>query len=255
ITTAIIDGEAVVLDGAGVSRFSLLQRELNFDGSTRIELMAFDLLELDGKSVCDLPLLERKRLLQGLLERIPDRPRNLRYVEHLVGHGADAFAKSCAMGLEGIVSKRADRPYRPGRHGDWTKAKCVRADPFVVVGYTLQKDTDAIVGALVLGYYDEGKLVYAGRVGTGFSVAEARAMAEGLAAIRTQEPPAFAGTLTRQQRAGVVWIEPKVVAQVTWRDMTADGLLRHAAFEHLRVDKPAEEIARPAALARSDVAT
>jgi bifunctional non-homologous end joining protein LigD len=249
VASAIIDGEAVVRNGEGVSRFHLLQAELKQGTAARIDMMAFDLLHLNGRDVTVLPLTERKALLRQLLAIEPLPHGHLHYVDHMTGNGRNVLDRACVMGLEGIVSKRADRPYRSGRHGEWTKVKCVRSDPFVVVGYTTQKGTSAIVGALVLGFHDGDALVYAGRVGTGFTVDEARAMADGLAAIRSA-PPAFARQLNRLQRTGVTWIEPTLVAQVAWRDVTSDGLLRHATFEHFRTDKPSRDIHRPTAFQR-----
>jgi bifunctional non-homologous end joining protein LigD len=245
IASAAIDGEAVVLDERGVSRFQMLQAELKLGAAARIHMMAFDLLHLAGHDVTGLPLLERKTLLRHMLSSAPLPHGLLRYADHMTGPGGTILTNVCAMGLEGIVSKRLDRPYRSGRHADWTKSKCGQADPFVVIGYTEQKGTSAIIGALVLGYYVNRRLVYAGRVGSGFTVEEARAMADGLAAIAVSTP-AFARSLTPEQRTGVRWIRPRLVAQVAYRDVTADGIIRHATFKHFRTDKPAREIRRPA---------
>lgn len=245
IKSAALDGEAVVLDENGVSRFALLQAALGRADGAHVTMMCFDLMNLDGRNLTRLPLRERKAALAKLLATTPHAGR-IRYVDHLWGHGQRVLAKVCDMGLEGIVSKHAGRPYRSGRHGDWTKTKCIRSDPFVVVGYTTQKGTTAIVGALVLGFYEGGKLVYSGRVGTGFTLDEARAMAHGLGAIRAA-PPAFARQLSRDQLAGVRWIKASLVAQVAWRDVTPDGLLRHTTFQHFRTDKIAREIHRPSA--------
>ena len=158
------------------------------------------------------------------------------------------------MKLEGIISKRRDLPYRSGRNGDWTKSKCVMADPFVVIGYVPSKVGSGTVGSLVLGFYETGAIVYTGRVGTGFALAEARAMADGFRAIRRRTPP-LSQRLTREQRFGVAWVEPRLVAQITYRDVTADAVLRHAAFEHFREDKRPDEIVRPAPLFHAQART
>lgn len=243
---AALDCEAVVFDEAGVSRFGALQAELKQGRNARIALVAFDLLHLDGRTTCPLPLAERKARLERLISKA-DLPHGLlRFGSHMKGDGRAIFEAACKEGLEGIVSKRLDRPYRSGRTGDWIKVKCVRKDPFVVIGYVPSKAAMGIVGSLVLGFFAGKRLVYAGRVGTGFTVAEARAMADGLAAIRTASP-ALAKSLSREQRAGVVWVEPRLVAQVAYRDVTPDGNIRHATFEHFRSDKPASEIAAPTA--------
>ena len=248
VRSVAIDCEAVVLDANGVSDFSALQRELKKGAAARIQMMAFDLLHLDGRNLAASPLLERKAALERILGTgSPDG--RLRYSLHMSGDGAQILRNACEMQLEGIVSKRVDLPYRSGRKGDWTKSKCVMADPFVVIGYVPSKAADGIAGSLVLGFYEDGSLVYAGRVGSGFSIAEARAMIDGLRSIRRKAPP-LAHRLTREQRAGVEWIEPALVAQVAYRSVTADRVLRHATFEHFREDKRPLEIVRPAAFSR-----
>lgn len=162
----------------------------------------------------------------------------------------EILRNACTMGVEGVVSKRIDLPYRSGRNGDWTKSKCVMADPFVVVGYVPSKTASGIVGSLVLGFYEAGTLVHAGRVGTGFTLAEAHAMADAFAGIHVTSS-LLAKALTREQRAGVRWIEPTLVAQVAYRDVTEGQILRHAVFEHFREDKRPEEIGRPTSFARA----
>lgn len=245
-TSAAIDCEAVVIDARGVSNFSLLQAELKAGATSRIHMMAFDLLHLDGRDLAKLPLLDRKAALERLLSRAKSPSGLLRYSAHMAGDGRDVLRNACSIGLEGIISKRTDLPYRSGRNGDWTKSKCVMADPFVVIGYVPSKSGAGMVGSLVLGFYENGGIIYAGRVGTGFSLAEARAMAEGMRAIRRNTPP-LRQALTREQRAGVEWVTPKLVAQISYRDVTADRNLRHASFEHFREDKRPAEIIRPPA--------
>ena len=227
--------------------------ELKKGRDARIHLMAFDLLHLDGRDTSRLPLLERKATLAELIERAGRGNSLLRFSAHVEGDGVEILRNACNMGLEGIVSKQIDRPYRSGRYGDWTKSKCVMADPFVVIGYVPSKTAAGIVGSLVLGYYDKAEIVYAGRVGTGFTIAEARAMADALASIERKTAP-LKQSLTREQRAGVRWLRPRLVAQVTYRDVTSEAVLRHASFEHFREDKRAEEIVRPASFRRVDKA-
>lgn len=239
-----IDCEAVVFDKSGVSNFSGLQRELKSSRPANIVLMAFDLLHLEGASTSHLPLLVRKARLESLIKPLQKGKSLLRYSEHMTGDGLKLLERACSMQLEGIVSKRKDLPYRSGRQGDWNKTKCVSADPFVVIGFVTSKATPGLVGSLILGFYDAGALFYAGRVGTGFSRAEARAMAEGLAAIERKTPP-LKQPLTAQQSSGVRWVEPELVAQISYRDVTADSVLRHATFEHFRSDKRPVEIERP----------
>ena len=246
VRSAVIDCEAVVLASTGESDFSALQRELKNGAAARIQMMAFDLLHLDGRDLSTSTLEARKTALESLLRRRKLPHGLLRYSAHMSGDGGEILARACSMHLEGIVSKRIDLPYRSGRKGDWTKSKCVMADPFVVIGYVPSKAASGIVGSLVLGFYENGNMVYAGRVGSGFTIAEARAMVEGLAVIGVT-PPQLAKSLTRAQRFDVQWVEPRLVAQVTYRGVTADYLLRHATFAHFREDKRPIDISRPPA--------
>ena len=167
---AVIDGEAVVLGADGVADFHELRRE--FDGrSTRLHLQAFDLLALDGEDLRPLPLLERKGRLQALLA---GAPAVLVYVDHLTGSGARILAHACRMGIEGIISKRADSPYRSGRSTAWVKTKCQRSDTFVVVGFEVDKDRPRSLAGLHLAWRRGGKLLYAGSVENGIDDATAR---------------------------------------------------------------------------------
>ncbi len=245
VTSAILDGEAVVIDEDGRTSFSALQAALKTTARGRgaITLVAFDLLHRDGRDLTGLPLSER---IAQLGEVLGSRPADARVQASLTldGSGREVLAAACAMGLEGIVSKRLDRPYRPGRHGDWIKAKCARSSPFAVVGYVAEKTSPERVGSLVLAWQDGDLWRHAGRVGTGFSRKEAAAMWQGLQAIRRTQTP-LSGRLTASQGRDVVWLEPKVVAQVTYRDVTDDGLLRHATFDGLRTDIAPQDTAAP----------
>lgn len=245
----VLDCEAVALDEVGRSDFSLLQAEIDGKSTASIRLMAFDLLHVDGRDCRAETLVRRKAKLEALLGRSIQRNGRLHFVEHVVGDGRRIFDSCCEMGLEGIVSKRTDGPYRSGRNGDWTKSKCSNADPFVVAGYAPSQTGADLVGSLVLGFYDDGGLVYAGRVGSGFSLSEAHAMHCGFEAIRRSTPP-FAQGLTRQQCKDVVWLAPVLIAQVRYRSVTRDGLLRQASFTHFREDKRPEQIHRPKTLVR-----
>lgn len=241
VRSAVIDGEAIVQDAAGVADFAALTSELKSGRSSRIAFMAFDLLHVDGADLRDRPLLARKAALNSILS---GAVRLVRFSNHMAGDGSAILGKACAIGVEGIVSKRVDKPYRSGRGGDWVKAKCVMADPFVIIGYVPSTATIDAVGSLVLGYYDGPQLIYAGRVGTGFTAAAAAKLWQSLQPMRIAAP-ALASTLDRTQRAGVVWVKPALVARIEYRAWTDDRLLRHATYKGLRADKEAREIGAP----------
>lgn len=239
----LIDGEVVVQDGKGASSFTLLVDELKGGRSQKMLFYAFDLLFLNGHDTRPLPLPGRKELLATLLTKLP-KVSHLRFSQHFEEDGATLLAEVCKLGLEGIVSKRADRSYRSGRHDDWLKIKCILTDEFVIGGYTQSSAMEDAVGALLLGYFDRGAFVYAGRVGTGFSRATARSLWKELQRLaRTRSP--FAQKLTRDQSRDVVWVEPELVGQIEYRAWTADNLIRHATFRALREDKSAGEIGPP----------
>ncbi|WP_349370648.1 DNA ligase D [Salinarimonas sp.] len=241
---ALIDGEAVVEDERGVSDFAGLQAALKAGDTARVVFQAFDLLHLDGVDLAGAPLAERKRLLALLLDDAPAGGR-VRLSEHIAGDGEAMKRHACRIGLEGIVSKRADRPYSSGRGGDWLKTKCSARQEFVVAGYVPATNLRKAVGSLVLGVYEGEDLVHVGRVGTGFTEKEARALHEAIEAVHADAPP-FAEPLPRAAAAKVRWAKPELVAEIELRGWTADGLLRHASYKGLREDKDPREVAREA---------
>jgi bifunctional non-homologous end joining protein LigD len=246
--SAVIDGEVVVERADGVTSFTDLVAALEDGRSEAMSYIAFDLLFLDGADVRDAALSERKALLELLLKT--SRSKRLRYSEHFRTDGGALLAEACRLGLEGLISKRSDLPYRSGRRSDWLKSKCIAADEFVIGGYAVSTADSKAIGALALGAYDRGRLIYAGRVGTGFSHALARELYSSLKPLKQDAPP-FSTRLTALQKRGIVWVAPRLVGQIEYRSVTGDGLLRHASFQGLRKDKPAPSVALPSALRRS----
>ena len=182
VKTAYIDGELCGVRADGVTSFELMQQASDA-GYGGLVYFAFDLLELDGENVARLPLLERKERLAQLLR---DPPAGVVYSEHEGGDGEAFRRAACRHGLEGVVSKRTDRPYLPGDRGAWVKSKCLNRAEFVVVGWSDPEGSRHLVGSLLLGYYDpEGRLIYAGRVGTGMSVETLAMLHERLAPLAT----------------------------------------------------------------------
>ena len=243
---AILDGELVALAEDGVQDFQLLQNALRLGRPAHLVYYAFDLLHLDGRALRDLPLLERKKTLQRLMSGDAKAGDGsvIRYSEHFIGDGRELLAKACGAGLEGIVSKRVDEPYRSGRSRSWLKIKCSKRQEFVIAGFTDPAGARVGLGALLLGVYDDaGALRYAGKVGTGFddeTLIDLRSRLDKLERAATPFVAAPKGTVFR----GIHWVEPKLAGEVVFTGWTADGLLRHPSFKGLREDKPAGEIVR-----------
>ena len=240
VKAAVLDMEAVVLDGAGKSNFQAMQHALGDSGSRQsIQAYVFDLLYLDGKDLTGKTLVSRKNSLEILLKKSRD-VSYLHYSDHVVGHGAEMIAKSCSMGLEGIVSKLADAPYPGGRQKSWLKSKCIKRQEFVIIGYTATRTGPRAIGALHLGYNQNGEMKYAGKVGTGFGMKDARELYERLAKLSTKTP-AVKG-LSRKIHNAAHWVMPVLKCEVSFTEWTDDGHIRHPSFQGLREDKEPQEV-------------
>jgi bifunctional non-homologous end joining protein LigD len=239
--TALMDGELVSEDKEGVSRFSLLQQDLKDGRHDRMVDYVFDLLHCDGADLKMLPVPERKAALSRLLARARGA---VRLSESLTERGPALLKQACKMGLEGIVSKVADAPYRSGRGHDWLKAKCSDRQEFVVAGFAPSTADAHAVGALVLGVYDHGKLRYAGRTGTGFTHDVARALYRTLKARARNSSPLEPVPKEERGRRGPVWVEPKMVVEVDFHGWTHGDRVRQASFQGVREDKPAKSVVR-----------
>jgi bifunctional non-homologous end joining protein LigD len=231
----VVDGELVAFDSRGVTSFSRLQRR----GRERVAifLYLFDVLRLDGRDLRDLPLRERKsELRRGLRFHGP-----VRFNPHRNERGEELYREACRKGLEGIMAKRADSPYRSTRSSDWRKLKCHAEQELVIGGYTAPQGSRTDFGALLVGYWEDGKLSYAGKVGTGFDHHTLRDLGNRLRHLERDDPP-FADVHPIPR--GTHWVEPELVGQIAFTEWTRDGRLRHPRFLGLRDDKPARDVVR-----------
>ncbi|WP_324740893.1 DNA ligase D [Tsuneonella sp. CC-YZS046] len=232
--SALIDGEAVVRLPDGRTSFQALQGALK-DNPDIIEYFAFDLLELDGEDLTGLPLTARKERLAALIGAGTER---IHYSDHIVGSGEKLLDSFCGAGLEGVISKRADARYSGTRSGTWTKTKCIRRQEFVIVGW-LPSDKRRGFRSLLLGVNEDGQLRYAGKVGTGYTDDEIERLSAVMAPLERKTPTVEA---PRAAVRGAQWIEPRLVAEVAYTEVTGDGVLRHPSYLGLREDKKPEAV-------------
>jgi bifunctional non-homologous end joining protein LigD len=237
--SAIIDGEVVVYGSGGLPDFQQLRRELGAKRSARVRYHAFDLLYLDGYDLRGATYEDRKRLLQRLLK---DAPETFTYVEALEADGAEIFEKGCKLGLEGLVAKRLGQPYRSGRQESWIKLKCKKSETFPIVAFVEKLGVrPRKVASLYVGRRDEGKLLYAGKVRTGYTETTARELREKLDPLIRRSSPLD----VRVKKPKATWVEPAVEAEVEYGALTDDGLLREAVFKGVRHDLAVPRVRAP----------
>jgi bifunctional non-homologous end joining protein LigD len=239
----VVDGEIVAFH-EGVTSFSRLQRRMQLTDpaaarrtGVAVFLYVFDLLRLDGDDLRDLPLRERKaRLRRALSFHGP-----VRFTPHRNERGEEMFREACRKGLEGVIGKRADSPYRSTRSHDWLKLKCHAEQELVIGGFTAPKGSRTEFGALLVGYYEDGDLRYAGKVGTGFNRKALADLGRQMREVEQEEPPFVdVHPVPRSTR----WVRPELVAQIGFSEWTRDGRLRHPRYLGLRDDKPARDVVR-----------
>ena len=241
VDSAILDGELVSIRPDGLTNFQDLQNAIKKGNASRLVYEVFDLLFLNGEDYRTKPLLERKKRLEEVLREAQDP--SLMYSDHITKNGAEFLNQGCKTGLEGIISKRTDRPYRSGRSTDWLKIKCIQREEFIIGGYTSPSGARQKFGALLIGYYSpEGKLIYAGRVGTGFSDDVLKDLYLKMSTMKVSKSP-FVKPPSMVTK-GVQWIQPELVAQVEFSNWTEDGVLRHPSFQGLREDLAAQSVVR-----------
>jgi bifunctional non-homologous end joining protein LigD len=243
----IVDGEVVALERTATS-FSRLQQRLGVRhpgeellAAVPVSFYLFDVMWAEGLDLRPLPLRQRKQMLRRLLSFSGP----IRYVIHRTRDGEAYFARACSLGWEGLVVKRGEAPYRSGRSRDWLKFKCQNSQEFVIGGYTDPKGSRTGFGALLLGYYDrDGRLAYAGKVGTGFDDDALAKLSRSLSGMVRPRSPFDSGSVPR---TGVHWVEPRLVAQVAFSEWTRAGQLRHPRFQGLRRDKDPASVTRESA--------
>jgi bifunctional non-homologous end joining protein LigD len=252
VRSAVLDGEVAMVLPSGTTSFQALQNALAGEDQGRLAYFLFDVVHLEGTSLAGATLERRKELLHQLLEGQPAGSL-LRYSDHVAGSGREFHAQACALGVEGIVSKRRDARYEAGRSRSWLKIKCLRRQEFVIGGYTDPEGSRVGLGALLIGVYDgAGALEFAGKVGTGFTSKVLDDLRRRLARLEQPKSPFQRARIPGVTRAH--WVRPELVAEVAFTEWTSDGRLRHPSFQGLRADKNPRDVVRERPRAVEEVA-
>jgi len=237
---ALLDGEIAFVLPSGITDFKSLQEHIDTPHPA-FRYFLFDLLFLDGKDWRKKPLAQRKAALQQLMsgKSLPDW---LVYSDHVEGSGSEFFREACTASVEGVISKRGDSVYRSGRTKDWLKIKCGKRAEFVIGGYSRSTAKDRAFSSLLLGTFEHGEVIFAGKVGTGFSSADLDRLAKRFKPLERSKSPFV--EVPAIERRDAVWLKPTLVCEVAYTEWTRDGRLRHPSFQGLREDKPAAEVRR-----------
>jgi bifunctional non-homologous end joining protein LigD len=240
VKEAVLDGEIAIVRPDGTSSFQALQHAFSGLDHPGLTYFLFDVLYADGYDLRGTPLFERKELLRALLD--PSPSDRLLFSDHVQGHGREVFERACQMRAEGLVSKSRTSSYEPRRTRNWLKTKCAKRQEFVLVGYTDPEGSRIGFGSLILGVHDdEGRLLFSGQVGTGFSEESLRDLHRRLQELEQSQSPL---SVTPRELGRAHWLRPELVAEVEFIEWTEDGRLRHPSFKGLRFDKEARDVRR-----------
>lgn len=236
----VLDGEMTVTDEMGRTDFNALQNYMKNPKSQNLTYIVFDILALDGEDLRERRLIERKKTLEDLMK---DAPQNLHYSRYVKGNGRASFKAACEAGMEGVIGKKIDSVYTGVRNGDWIKLKCDKRQEFVIGGYSLSDKRISGVSSLLLGIYQEDKLLYTGRAGSGISESDMIILEKKFEGLKRSDPP-FINAPKARTNEKITWLEPELAAEIKFTEWTKDNILRQASFKGIRTDKDPKSIRR-----------